>query len=100
MISYIKDKKVLFVTTKNLDYIRNTQERVLLEEQTLSLDVIGSFQKSYFWRLLYVYTRLLFTRISCYDTVFLGFAPQLVLPFFFMEVSKGRCDNRFFYFHV
>lgn len=81
MISYVKGKKVLFITTKNLDYIRNTQERVLLEEQTLSFDVIGSAHQSYFRRLLYVYSRLLFIKAAYYDTVFIGFAPQLVLPF-------------------
>jgi len=96
MIPYIKDKKVLFITTKNLDYIRNTQERVLLEEQALSFDVIGSFQKSYFWRMIYVYIRLFFTRISCYDTVFIGFAPQLILPFFSWKFRKADVIIDFF----
>lgn len=88
MIPYIRGKKVLFITTKNLDYIRNTQERVLLEEQALSFDVIGSQCKSYFWRLLCVYGRLAVTRMSSYDTVFIGFAPQLVLPFWGWKFRK------------
>lgn len=88
MIPYIRGKKVLFITTKNLDYIRNTQERVLLEEQALSFDVIGSRHKSYFFRLLCVYGRLAATRMSFYDTVFIGFAPQLVLPFWGWKFRK------------
>ena len=32
MIAYIKNKKVLFITTKRLDYIRNTQEIRLLKQ--------------------------------------------------------------------
>lgn len=96
MIPYIKGKKVLFITTKNLDYIRNTQERVLLEEQALSFDVIGSYHKSYLGRLVYVYIRLLLTRVSYYDTVFIGFAPQLVLPFFVWKFQKADVVIDFF----
>ena len=45
MIPHIRGKKVLFITTKNLDYIRNTQERVLLEEQALSLEEEAQLQQ-------------------------------------------------------
>ena len=96
MIPHIRGKKVLFITTKNLDYIRNTQERVLLEEQALSFDVIGSFHKSYFWRLLYVYVSLMITKMSHYDTVFIGFAPQLVLPFWGWKFRKTDVVIDFF----
>lgn len=96
MIPHIRGKKVLFITTKNLDYIRNTQERVLLEEQALSFDVIGSRHKSYFFRLLCVYGRLAATRMSFYDTVFIGFAPQLVLPFWGWKFRKTDVVIDFF----
>lgn len=96
MIPYIKDKKVLFITTKNLDYIRNTQERVLLEEQALSFDVIGSFHKSYLVRVMYVYFRLLVVKASHYNTVFMGFAPQLVLPFWYWKFRKQNVVIDFF----
>ena len=33
MFQELKNKKVLFITTKNLDYLRNTQELRLLREQ-------------------------------------------------------------------
>ena len=46
----IKDKRVLFVTTKNLDYIRNAQEISIVERCAAKSRIIG-------------------------------FAPQLVLPF-------------------
>lgn len=77
---FINNKKVLFITTKNLDYLRNTQEISILKEQASSYDVIGSYHRSYFRRLLYVYAKLLMTHVSQYDAVFIGFAPQLILP--------------------
>ena len=82
MLEFLKDKKVLFITTKNLDYIRNSQEIRLLEELAVSVQIIGSDKKSYLKRLLRVYGTLLQTRMKEFDLVFVGFAPQLVVPFF------------------
>lgn len=96
MLSYIKGKRVLFITTKNADYIRNTQECMLLEEQAFAYDVVDSFHKSYVWRLIYVYVRLMFMRVSQYDTVFIGFAPQLVLPFFSWKFRRTDVVIDFF----
>jgi glycosyltransferase involved in cell wall biosynthesis len=84
-----KNKKVLFITTKNTDYIRNTQEVNIIKESASSYKVIGSAHKSYLKRLLFVYTRLLFTQASDYDVIFVGFAPQLVIPLF-KHKFKGK----------
>ena len=46
---------MLFITTKNLDYLRNTQEIAKLRESAASVDVLGSSEKSYVHRLLHVY---------------------------------------------
>ena len=77
-----KNKRVLFITTKNLDYLRNTQEINLLREKGAKVSVIGSKKKSYVKRLLYVYTKLLTANMNRYDICFVGFAPQLIIPFF------------------
>lgn len=82
MIASIKDKKVLFITTKRLDYIRNTQEISLLKQHAAVFRIIGSNEKTYFFRLCHVYLRLLFTSAKHFDTIFIGFAPQLILPLF------------------
>ena len=82
MLEFLNHKKVLFITTKNLDYIRNSQELRLIKAQAASCQVIGSCQKSYVKRLFSVYRKLLFTKMKPYDLVFVGFAPQLVVPFF------------------
>lgn len=82
MLSNLNKKNVLFITTKNLDYIRNTQEISLIKKKANSCTIIGSKSKYYFIRLLYIYFSLIKLSISNYDTIFIGFAPQLVLPLF------------------
>ena len=55
MFEELAGKKVLFVTTKNLDYLRNTQEIRLLQQAGASVTVIGTREKSYPVRLLKVF---------------------------------------------
>lgn len=89
----IKNKKILFVTSKNLDYIRNTQEIRLIEENASLYKVIGLNSNNYLKRVLYTYIKLLFTPFFCYDYIFLGFAPQLYFPFFpFIKSDKLIID--------
>ncbi len=85
LASVLQNKKVLFVTTKNLDYIRNKQELRILQKYAAAFDVIGSGSVSYIRRILYVWVRLLTTGCRKYDFVFLGFSPQLVYPLFFWK---------------
>lgn len=90
------DAPVLFVTTKNLDYLRNTQEVRLLEERYGAVDVVGSDAKGYPRRLLSVYFTLLFRSCKAYDLVFIGFSPQLVLPIFSHKFKHCRVVADFF----
>lgn len=94
--SLIKNKKVLFITTKNIDYIRVAQEIKILEEEASGYSVIGSDSMHYAVRLITVYWKLLFARISGYDTVFLGFAPQLVFPVWGWKFRKRGLVIDFF----
>jgi len=96
MLPHIQGKKVLFITTKNLDYIRNTQELAFISKQTSSYQLIGSMKKSYPARLLHVYWKLLTTNCSQYDTIFIGFAPQLVLPFLTFKFKHSYIIEDFF----
>jgi len=92
----LKDKKVFFISTKNVDYIRNTQEIQLLKKKAKSVDVIAYKDKSYGKRLIKLYSKLLFTNTKKYDVVFIGFAPQLVLPFFNFKFKKNYVIIDFF----
>ncbi len=92
----MQNKRVLFVTTKNLDYLRNTQEIEWLRESGAEVTVIGSPKKSYIKRLWHVYTRLLTVSASSFDMAFVGFAPQLVVPFFKRKLKKHPLYIDFF----
>ena len=96
MFEELKNKKILFITTKNLDYLRNTQEIRQLKEKTDFLSVIGSKDKSYPKRLLKVYWKLLRTSCQKYDWIFVGFAPQLIVPFFNWKFRKNKLYIDFF----
>lgn len=82
----------LFVTTKNLDYIRNVQEMALLtrDNNKIPPDVIGSAAKGYLPRMAKVLFKLFTTRFSKYDEIFVGFAPQLVIPLFAGRFKRYR----------
>ncbi len=90
-LSELNNKKVLYVTTKNLDYIRCTQEIRLLENATKDLSVIGTESMSYPVRLIKVWSALLFTSFKKYDVVFVGFAPQLMIPIFGRRMKRSGC---------
>lgn len=75
--------KALFITTKNLDYLRNVQEINLLRQKYGQVDIIGSSAKKYRQRLMTVFLKLLFLKTKDFEEVFIGFAPQLILPFFY-----------------
>ena len=96
MKQLIKGKRVVFITTKDLEYIRNQQEIKLLKSEASDLLIIGSDNKSYFWRILKVYLQIIFTNFTVYDTVFIGFAPQLILPFLSWKFRKNTVIEDFF----
>lgn len=76
--------------------MRNTQELNLLKKQNQEVKVIGSLSKSYPKRLLIVYLKLLFLNIKEFNKVFIGFAPQLVLPFWWWKFRKKSVTIDFF----
>ena len=82
LIARIKGRKVLFVSTKNLDYLRNTQEIRMLKKYAKEVKVIAYPDQGYAKRLVKVYSTLMKTKIRDFDMSFIGFAPQLTLPFF------------------
>lgn len=92
----VKNKKVLFITTKNLDYLRNVQELNLLKQDADSVDIIGSIEKSYIKRLIKIYSKILFGSFKSYDSIFIGFAPQLILPMFSWKFKNKEIIMDFF----
>lgn len=89
-------KKVLFITTKELSYIRNSQEIELLKESTAEVKIIGSDSSQYPIRLLKVYWSLLTIPAKDYDSVLIGFASQLVLPLWKFKFRNNAIIIDFF----
>lgn len=95
----LKGKNVLFITTKNIDYIRNTQEIEALKCVAAKVEVLGSASGSYIARLFFIYIKLLFMGLGSFDAVFVGFAPQLILPVFNWRF-KGKLVAEDFFISV
>ncbi|WP_028241906.1 glycosyltransferase [Pseudobutyrivibrio ruminis] len=89
-------KQVLYITTKNLDYIRVTQEIDFLKANALGVTVIGSKSKSYPKRLMHVWKQILGQSMEDIDVTFVGFAPQLVVPFFKNKLKQKQLVIDFF----
>ena len=84
----IQNKNIFFITTKNIDYIRNQQELGILREFSKYVKEIGSLKKNYFLRILNVYPNIIFSKKRIYDVFFVGFLPQLILPFFYFLFKR------------
>lgn len=87
--SQFSGKTVLYITTKNLDYIRISQEINYISKLASKVVVIGSKSTSYLKRLMQVFSSLASQPMDGIDVVFVGFAPQLVMPFF-----AGKFKNK------
>lgn len=92
----VSNKKVLFVTTKNIDYIRNTQEVRLLKENAKTVDIIYSDSRRYVVRILSVWKQLNKKMIDSVDVIFIGFAPQLIIPFIGFKMTGKTIVIDFF----
>ena len=95
-LSDIKGRRILYVATKNSDYLRLVQEIELLRKAGNTVTVISSDKKSYIKRLMYVYRRLLSVDMNDFDMSFIGFAPQLVIPLFRRKLRKKPLVMDFF----
>ena len=92
----IKNKRILYAAIKNSDYIRLVQEIRLLRENGNTVTVIASPSKRYIDRMIYVYRRLVMVKMKDYDMSFIGFAPQLIVPFFGRKLKKKPLIIDFF----
>lgn len=96
MNDLINNKNILFISTKNLDYIRNVQEIELIKHMSSSYTIIGSNSKSYIKRLIKIFFKIISTSCKKYDVIFIGFAPQLILPLFYWKFKKKYIIIDFF----
>lgn len=90
LFEHFNGKKALFVTTKGLRYLRNVQELQLLHDTCAALGIAGSDSSSYPLRVLCAYWKSLCGLGQDVGAVFVGFAPQLMLPLFWLYHRQQR----------
>lgn len=90
------NKKIVYITTKNKDYLRVTQEIRFLRDIGQEVSIIASNGKNTICRILYVLCKTLFFNFKEKDCVFLGFLPQFILPFSIWKYQKKMICADFF----
>ena len=96
LISLIEHKKVLFLASKNLDYLRIVQETELIKKYAASCKILCYQDKSYLIRILKLFIALLFCNTGTYDVIYVSFLPQMVIPFFSWKWHKKQVITDFF----
>lgn len=86
----MKNKKVLYVTTKNIDYIRNVQIIKKLQNEYDDLKIIYSKRKNYYLRIIEVNIKMMFEKRNKYDMIFAGFLPQLLFSFLYKKKKSNQ----------
>ena len=79
-----------FNITKNINYIRNVQEIKILKEKYNEVKIIYSKSKNYLIRILIVNLKMLILNKKYFDIIFIGFLPQLILPFLYNKKNKKQ----------
>ncbi len=77
----VSNKKILFITTKNIDYIRNTQELRILSKYADSVEIVCSEKENYVLRIFDVWKKTSSKRVKECDAIFVGFEPQFIIPY-------------------
>jgi len=86
----MENKKVLYVTTKNIDYIRNVQIIKMLKNKYKDVKVLYSKRKNYYLRIIEVNLKMILENKSKYDIIFVGFLPQLIFSFLYKKKNKEQ----------
>lgn len=89
----IEGRRVLFITSSDVDYIRNKQEINLLRARVKHLDMIApknerGVRPTGILRLLLINLRVLASSIARYDVIFIGGIPQFVVPAIQLRLQK------------
>ncbi len=96
IIAAIRDKKVLYIATKNENYIRLQQEIKLIKTYAEAVTIVCSDKSTYYARIIYIYKKLLKTNIQEYDIIFIGFMAQMILPIWGWKLKNKTLIVDFF----
>lgn len=76
--SLIKGKNVIYITVKNLDYIRTSQIQRLLLDNTGKFTIYSSEKNNLLLRTIEIKRKIKYIDISGYEVIIAGFLPQLI----------------------
>ena len=96
LIELVKDKKVLYVATKNCEYIRIRQEIVFLQKWAKNVKVVCFKDTSYIKRICKSYMELIRTDVKDYDIIFVGFMAQMLIPAWYWKWRRQLIITDFF----
>ena len=72
-VNQMENKKVLYVTTKNINYIRNVQIINMVKKEYNNVEVIYSKNNNYYFRIIEVNFKLMLKNRKKYDIIFFRF---------------------------
>lgn len=75
-------KKILYIATKNVDYLRVSQQVRIIKEKSRECKFVVSKNKNFFSRIAIIILKTCFINTKKYDLVFVGAFPQFIVPFF------------------
>lgn len=90
LLHLLKRKNVVYITVKNEDYIRTSQIKRILEENTESFKVYSSDKNNPFTRALDLRIRLKSIDFEDADIVIIGFLPQLIWSSVVRHISEKK----------
>ena len=89
-------KRVLFITTHRIDYIRNTQEIEMLKAGGASVRCLYSGADNHIISAVKIFFTLLFSSLSDVDVVMVSYMCQLVIPLMNWKLKKKTLIVDFF----
>lgn len=92
----IEGKKVLYIATKNSDYIRVQQEIKLIKKLSNDYKIIVCSDKSYLKRLIKCFLKSLFVSTKNYEVIIIGFMAQMIVPWIWWRWKKQLIITDFF----
>lgn len=92
----VQGKRVLFITTHRIDYIRNTQHIEMLKAHGASVRCLYSGAGNHIVSAAKIFFTLLFSSLSDVDLVVVSYMCQLVVPFLGWKLRKKTLVVDFF----
>lgn len=92
----VDGKRVLFITTHRIDYIRNTQELLILNKHAKSVDILYGKHNNHILSAFKVIPCVWFSSLDKYDVIMVSYMCQMVIPFITSKIKNKTLIVDFF----